>query len=114
MTEQGVRIAAASPAGLFYGVADAAATASAGHRAGGAGAGEWKVAAGVIRDYPRFAWRGAMLDVARHFFSVEDVKRFIDLIASYKLNVLQLHLSGRPGMAHRDRVVAAGSRRWAG
>ena len=37
---------------------------------------------------PRFAWRGAMLDVARHFFSVKDVTRYIDLLAYYKINHL--------------------------
>lgn len=50
-----------------------------------------------IRDLPRFAWRGAMLDVARHFFGVEDIKRFIDLIAHYKLNRLHLHLTDDQG-----------------
>ena len=50
-----------------------------------------------IRDRPRFAWRGAMLDVARHFRSVRDVKRYIDLIALYKLNRLHLHLSDDQG-----------------
>jgi hexosaminidase len=47
--------------------------------------------------FPGFAWRGAMLDVARHFFSVEDVKRFIDLIAHYKMNRLHLHLTDDQG-----------------
>lgn len=46
---------------------------------------------------PRFEWRGALLDVARHFFGVEDVKRFIDLIALYKLNRLHLHLTDDQG-----------------
>ena len=50
-----------------------------------------------IVDRPRFAWRGAMLDVARHFFSVEDVKRYIDLIALQKLNRLHLHLADDQG-----------------
>src|SRR5688500_18583970 len=50
-----------------------------------------------IRDSPRFSWRGAMLDVARHFFGVEDVKRYIDLIAHYKLNRLHLHLTDDQG-----------------
>jgi hexosaminidase len=52
---------------------------------------------GVIRDYPRFAWRGAMLDVARHFFSVADVERYLDLMAYYKLNRLHLHLADDQG-----------------
>jgi hexosaminidase len=50
-----------------------------------------------IRDTPRFEWRGIMLDVARHFFCVQDVKRFIDLIAHYKLNRLHLHLTNDQG-----------------
>ena len=50
-----------------------------------------------IEDYPEFAYRGAMLDVARHFFSVEDVKRYIDLIAAYKMNTLHLHLADDQG-----------------
>jgi hexosaminidase len=50
-----------------------------------------------IRDTPRFIWRGAMLDVARHFFGVEDVKRYIDLISHYKMNRLHLHLSDDQG-----------------
>ena len=52
---------------------------------------------GRIVDSPRFAWRGAMLDVSRHFFGVDDVKRFIDLIALYKFNRLHLHLSDDQG-----------------
>jgi hexosaminidase len=50
-----------------------------------------------IRDMPRFTWRGAMLDVSRHFFGVEDVKRYIDLISHYKMNRLHLHLSDDQG-----------------
>src|SRR5207237_7845268 len=46
---------------------------------------------------PRFEWRGVMLDVARHFFGVDDVKRFVDLIAVYKLNRLHLHLTDDQG-----------------
>jgi len=59
--------------------------------------GPWKISSGVIRDYPQYSWRGSMLDVARHFFSVEDVKRYIDLISYYKMNVLHLHLSDDQG-----------------
>ena len=51
----------------------------------------------IINDKPRFEWRGVMLDVARHFFSVKDVKRFIDLIAMHKLNRLHLHLTDDQG-----------------
>ena len=50
-----------------------------------------------IHDRPRYPWRGAMLDVARHFFSVEDVKHEIDLLALLKMNRLHLHLADDQG-----------------
>jgi len=52
---------------------------------------------GVIQDNPVYAYRGTMLDVSRHFFSVDEVKRYIDLIAPYKINYLHLHLSDDQG-----------------
>lgn len=54
-------------------------------------------AAGRISDGPRFAWRGAMLDVSRHFMEVHEVKRYVDLMALYKLNRLHLHLADDQG-----------------
>lgn len=59
--------------------------------------GPWEIASGTIEDAPDYAYRGAMLDVVRHFFDVDDVKRFIDLIAAYKMNVLHLHLTDDQG-----------------
>jgi hexosaminidase len=58
---------------------------------------QWEVVTGTIRDVPQYEWRGSMLDVARHFFSVEDVKRYVDLISIYKMNRLHLHLSDDQG-----------------
>ncbi len=60
-------------------------------------AGPWELASGTIEDQPNYEFRGAMLDVVRHFFDVKDVKRFIDLMASYKMNVLHLHLTDDQG-----------------
>jgi hexosaminidase len=51
----------------------------------------------VVVDMPRFAWRGAMLDVARHFFTVDEVQRFVEHIAAFKLNRLHLHLTDDQG-----------------
>lgn len=51
----------------------------------------------VINDEPRFNYRGAHLDVARHFFPVSYVKKFIDLLASYKLNTFHWHLTDDQG-----------------
>lgn len=57
----------------------------------------WKIPTGRIIDQPLYGYRGMMLDVSRHFFSVEDVKRVIDLIALYKINFLHLHLADDQG-----------------
>jgi hexosaminidase len=50
-----------------------------------------------LKDQPRFAWRGIMLDVSRHFFGPELIKEFIDLLATYKLNRFHWHLADDPG-----------------
>ena len=60
-------------------------------------AGPWAIAAGTIRDFPRFAWRGVMLDVARHFFGVSDVEKFLETASFYKINTFHLHLSDDQG-----------------
>jgi hexosaminidase len=52
---------------------------------------------GVVADHPRFAWRGALLDVARHFMPKAGVLRFVDLLAVHRLNVLHLHLTDDQG-----------------
>ncbi|MGM0666527.1 MAG: family 20 glycosylhydrolase, partial [Bacteroidota bacterium] len=88
-----VSIKGATSAGCFYGVQTLLQTIPV-----KADAGEiLKIATGKVRDYPEYAYRGAMLDVSRHFFSVEDVKRMIDFLAMYKMNVLHLHLSDDQG-----------------
>ena len=55
------------------------------------------IAPARIVDRPRFPWRGAMLDVARHFMQVDEVKRYLDLISLYKINRLHLHLADDQG-----------------
>ncbi|HZK62850.1 MAG TPA: family 20 glycosylhydrolase, partial [Puia sp.] len=50
-----------------------------------------------ITDYPRFGWRGLMLDVSRHFFSKQEVERYLDEMVMYKFNTLHLHLSDDQG-----------------
>ncbi|WP_337026796.1 family 20 glycosylhydrolase [Microbacterium sp. LB16] len=57
----------------------------------------WSLLGADIADSPRFARRGVMLDVARHFFGVDDVKRFIDSTSALKFNHLHLHLSDDQG-----------------
>lgn len=50
-----------------------------------------------IVDYPRYKWRGLMLDVSRHFFTVDEVKQYIDRMSTYKFNVFHWHLSDDEG-----------------
>ncbi|MEJ7769557.1 MAG: family 20 glycosylhydrolase [Chitinophagaceae bacterium] len=57
----------------------------------------WEVPCVEITDYPRFAWRGLMFDVSRHFFTKDDVKKFIDDMVRYKYNLLHLHLTDDEG-----------------
>lgn len=58
---------------------------------------DWSLPAVEVVDYPRFAYRGLMLDVSRHFFSVEFVKRFVDLMSRYKFNRFHWHLTDDHG-----------------
>ncbi len=96
-----VRIVAARPAGLFRGVQTLRQLLPAGVEAeqsliGGSNR-SWTIPPGRITDRPRFAWRGSMLDVSRHFFTVDEVKQVVDLLALYKMNVLHLHLADDQG-----------------
>ncbi|KAF0233535.1 MAG: hypothetical protein FD181_3787 [Prolixibacteraceae bacterium] len=88
-----INISANRVAGCFFGIQTLLQTMPAGQTT----ALPIEIATGTIRDFPEFGYRGAMLDVARHFFSVQDVKRFIDFLAAYKMNVLHLHLSDDQG-----------------
>lgn len=93
----GVTLTAAEPAGLFHAVQTLRQLLPAVVEKNTAQPGPWLVAGGTITDTPRYAWRGAMLDVSRHFFSVDEVKRYIDHLALYKINKLHLHLSDDQG-----------------
>lgn len=110
-TPHSVTLTAHRPPGLFRGVQTLRQLLPAGIEAEESVTrkGPWTIPAGTVADRPRFAWRGAMLDVARHFFTVHEVKQYIDALALYKINVLHLHLSddqgwrieirSRPGLA---------------
>ena len=98
VTRDSVVVTAASPAGVFFGtqtLRQLLPAAIESHLT--LSPAVWAVPALRITDRPRLSWRGAMLDVARHFFSVDEVKQYIDLLALYKLNVLHLHLSDDQG-----------------
>lgn len=58
---------------------------------------DWEIPCLEVTDYPRFGWRGLMFDVSRHFFTKEEVKKYIDNMVRYKYNLLHLHLSDDEG-----------------
>ncbi|WP_210576725.1 beta-N-acetylhexosaminidase [Streptomyces sp. GESEQ-4] len=94
---KGVTITAAGPSGLFHGVQTLRQLLPAAVEKDSVQPGPWLIAGGTIKDTPRYGWRGAMLDVSRHFFTVDQVKRYIDQLALYKMNKLHLHLSDDQG-----------------
>lgn len=96
--EDGVMIVASSPAGLLWGAQTLRQLLPVEiERSSSVPEVDWEIATGKIRDFPEYSWRGSMLDVSRHFFTVEDVKHYIDLISLYKMNTLHLHLSDDQG-----------------
>ena len=97
VTNQQVRISSSGEAGLFYGLQTLLQLCPPEIAASKKQSKDWLIGTGKISDGPDFGYRGAMLDVARHFFSVKDVKKYIDHIAAYKLNMLHLHLSDDQG-----------------
>ncbi len=97
ITEDLLTIAAGQPAGAFRGIQTVRQLLPDSIELTSVQKGPWEISTGTIRDYPQYSLRSSMLDVARHFFGVDDVKRYIDLIAGYKLNALHLHLSDDQG-----------------
>lgn len=93
-----VRITGAEAAGVFYGGQTLRqlfpVEAYAPSRQAGV---DWSIPCGSVVDRPRFAWRGMMLDVSRHFFSTEYVKRYIDQLALHKINLFHWHLTDDDG-----------------
>jgi len=97
VSKNGVLIVANKPAGLFYGAQTLRELLPASIEAKSVQNRAWNIVGGHIIDYPRFTYRGAMLDVTRHFFPVTDVERYIDELSLYKVNTLHLHLSDDQG-----------------
>lgn len=98
ITEDGVGLTASTIAGLFNAVQTLrqlfpAAIEGRGPAESNATADTWVIPAVEIADAPRFAYRGLMLDVARSFFTVEEVKAQIDVMTQFKFNALHLHLT---------------------
>lgn len=84
-----ISITANTSAGVFYAVQSLAQLVAASK--------DGKIQSMTIQDSPRFAWRGMHLDVCRHFFSVEEVKKYLDYMAMYKMNSFHWHLTEDQG-----------------
>lgn len=100
VTDAGARVRAETPAGLFNGIqtlrqlfGPAIERPPAGRAEGPRRQRDWTVPAVEVKDAPRFRYRGLMLDVARSFFTVAEVKEQIDVMAQLKFNALHLHLT---------------------
>ena len=92
MNSKGVVIKGATAQGVFYGVQTLRKSLPITTVAGSI-----ELAPVVIDDAPRFGYRGMMLDCARHFFPLEFVKRYIDLLAMHNMNVFHWHLTEDQG-----------------
>ncbi|MCK9411099.1 MAG: family 20 glycosylhydrolase [Prolixibacteraceae bacterium] len=94
---KGVTINANTPAGLFYGMQTLLQLLPKEIESKTAVNMNWTVPSVKITDYPRFSWRGMMLDVSRTFFTKDEVKRYIDQISRYKYNIFHWHLTDDNG-----------------
>lgn len=99
VSKEQIRIEAARPAGFYYALQTLkqlmprnvmAGVAPSGHQ-------EWSTPSVEIEDAPRFEWRGFMLDEGRHFFGKDEIKRVIDMMATYKMNRFHWHLTEDQG-----------------
>src|SRR6266567_800024 len=98
VTPAGITIRASKPAGAFYAVQTLRQLLPVEvFRQAAVPGVTWSIPAVTIEDYPRFSWRGAHLDVARHFMPKEFVKKYIDLLALHKLNRFHWHLTDDQG-----------------
>ncbi|TXG36849.1 beta-N-acetylhexosaminidase [Seonamhaeicola maritimus] len=97
VTQKNIRIRANTPKGLFYGVQTLLQLLPPEIESKSTKSVNWQLPVVNIVDYPRFEWRGIMLDVSRHFFSKDYIKKYIDQIARYKYNIFHWHLTDDQG-----------------
>ena len=98
VTHTGIKIKANKPAGLFYGVQTLLQLLPSQIESKVLVKNiNWVVPIIEIQDFPKLGWRGLMFDVARHFFTKDEVKQYIDAMSKYKYNVLHLHLTDDEG-----------------
>lgn len=97
ITNAAVTIVANEPAGVFYGVQTVLQLFPSSILKKTVQNKSWKIHTGIITDAPTYKHRGTMLDIARHFFGPDVIKREIDRVARYKMNIFHLHLTDDQG-----------------
>ncbi len=97
VTTRGIRIQSPTPAGLFYGVQTLLQLLPPDVESPTRRDVAWTLPCVQIVDYPRYPWRGLLLDVSRHFFPKQFVEQYIDRMARYKMNVFHWHLTDDNG-----------------
>ena len=97
ITDNGISLIAKTTTGLFRGTQTLRQMLGAKIEASTQQKGPWNISKGHVVDYPRMAYRGFMLDVARHFYSVAEVKILLDQMALYKFNFFHFHLTDDQG-----------------
>jgi hexosaminidase len=97
ISEKEVKISSSGAAGIFYGIQTLLQLFPVEIEHKTSQSVDWVIPQGSIEDSPSYAYRGSMLDVARHFISVDNVKSYIDQMATLKLNYLHLHLTDDQG-----------------
>jgi len=99
VTNAAITLTAKEPAGIFYGIQTLLQLfpKQIESKEAKKPVAEWRIPVVTIEDHPRFGWRGLMLDVSRHFFTKEQVKRYIDEMVKYKFNILHWHLTDDQG-----------------
>lgn len=109
VTQDNVTITGTSEAGTFYGIQTLRKSLPITNK------GDISLPAAEINDYPRFSYRGVHLDVSRHFFPADSVKRFIDMMALHNINRLHWHLTDDQGwrieIKKRPELTTIGSKR---
>ena len=116
VTARRIDLRAAAPAGLFYGIQTLRQLLPPEvYRNAPVQGAAWTVPCVRITDYPRFGWRGLLIDPARHFIPVGDVRKYIDAMALHKFNRLQIHLTDDQGLRIEirkyPRLIETGSKR---
>lgn len=88
-----VQITAPTSSGLYYGIQSLIQLIEQYHIDGASA----EIPALCVTDYPQYSWRGFMLDVSRHFYSVQEIKKLLDVMSRYKLNIFHWHLTDDHG-----------------